>query len=294
MVQRREHALLMAVAISHVVVLASAASASPVSEDAPLGPRAMALGEALRGAATGSLATSLNPAGIGLTRAYVIEGILAATPGADAKAAAVSICDSVTARVGACIYYDFFRNEPSSGKRRTHEAGIALALPFSESFHVGITQKYVHLTGPEGEGGKKGYLLDAGLVMRAGSMLNLALVGYNLVGSDERYYPLGVGGGISVFPGAKWMISADGQWDLDGETGRYGAGLEYFVASSSEQGIPLRLGVIYDEKGSATHVTGGVGFVTSRVALDLAARRQVDGGSDFSLQVGLRMFLPNS
>src|SRR5262249_30094710 len=108
--------------------------------------RAIAMGGALGAAAPGSLATSLNPAGIVLTRSYVLEGSYGYRPEDHANIEAVSICDSVTTRVGACLYYDHLSADftlDGQGSRYRHEFGLTLAVPLAEGLSIGVTHKYV-------------------------------------------------------------------------------------------------------------------------------------------------------
>src|SRR5688572_16768969 len=70
-----------------------------------LAPRAVGAGEALSAASHGSISRTLNPAGVGLSRAYVIEGTFGFRASDDARIGSASICDS-TRRVAMCLSYD--------------------------------------------------------------------------------------------------------------------------------------------------------------------------------------------
>ena len=86
----------------------------------------------------------------------------------------------------------------------------------------------------------------------------------------------------------------DARWNLstDGDTGRYGGGLEYFVATADRQtGYPLRAGAVHDVV-AGTYVTGGLGIITVKYALDVGVRKQVRDGDDLQLGVALRVFGP--
>jgi hypothetical protein len=126
--------------------------------------------------------------------------------------------------------------------------------------------------------------------------VNVAFVGYNLIGDDEDQFPRGLGTGLAIYPSPKLMLSVDGRWNLENDTGRYGGGAELFLAPSQAQhGYPIRVGYVYDELGSKHYVTGGLGYVTPKVALDVGVRKQVSDGdsSELMLQFGLRLFMPN-
>ena len=114
------------------------------AEGDAINARAIGVGESLRAAASGSLATTLNPAGLSLSRSYVIEGGYGYRHEDKSHIQNVSICDSVTTRVGACLYYTHLSADPSEeGDRTLHEVGLTTSVPLGTSLVIGITQKYV-------------------------------------------------------------------------------------------------------------------------------------------------------
>ena len=80
-----------------------------------------------------------------------------------------------------------------------------------------------------------------------------------------------------------------------------GLGRAVALASARARATVVLLGpkqanleAVYDEIGAAHYVTGGLGYITPRVGIDLGARKQVGGdGDELMVQLGLRMFLPN-
>jgi hypothetical protein len=265
-----------------------------------LGPRSVGVGEALRAAAVGSLATTLNPAGVSLARSYVIEGDYMYRPDDHANVQVISLCDSVTARVGACLYYDHLSIAPDDsagdGQRYMHQFGISVSMPVGESFLLGITQRYVSYTDTLVDANShSGYGLDAGMILRLGSSFNLAAVGYNLIGNDQAQFARALGAGLALNLSSKLLIAADGRWNLESGDGRYGGGLEYFFAGGdAQQGFPVRAGYVYDAATAAHYITGGLGFITPRVGIDVGVRKQVQNGDELMLQFSLRLFMPSS
>ena len=122
-------------------------------------------------------------------------------------------------------------------------------------------------------------------------MFNLALVGYNLVGKDETLFPLAIGTGAAfVLP--QMVIAADARWDSERDTWRYGGGAEYLLGiQGGQMGLPLRVGYLYDDGTGAQYMTGGLGYVTPKLAIEAGARRQIDGGKETLLQFGLKFFV---
>lgn len=292
------------VIVSVMVLLPVSARADADSLTDSLGPRALGLGEALRASAVGSSATIMNPAGAALVRGnYVLEGTYGFGPEDDATSAAISVCDSTT-RVPACLYYNYFSAAPPmNGERSLHEIGLTTAFPLGDKLLIGTTSKYIdyeetvtEAVMPADHSRDGDFLVDGGLIIRASQALNLALVGYNIVGHDKDNFPRAIGTGAAFYATPKLMFAADARWNLDadGSPGRYGAGAELFLVSQGGQaGFPLRGGYVYDDATGASYVGGGGGYVTPRVAVDVGIRKQVSEGDELMVQLGLRLFMPN-
>jgi hypothetical protein len=282
-----------------VALCAGAAEVRADMLNESLGPRAVGAGEALSAAAYGSVAKSLNPAGVGLSKAYVVEGSYGFRPEDDAKIASVSICDS-TRRVSACLSYDFVTASPTEGERTLHVVSLATAFPLSDKVILGVTNRYIRYSesGSEAmpvDNSRDGdWAADAGLVLRLSPMFNVAVVAHNLLGADEDQFPRSIGGGVAFFATPNLLIGADGRYATEMEYGRYSGGAEYFFSGSDgQQGFPIRLGYVYDDRFGAQFVTGGLGYVTQKFAIDAGVRKQVVEGDELTVQLGVRLFLPH-
>ncbi len=266
-----------------------------------LTPRSLGMGDSLRASASGSLATTLNPAGVALTRTYVLEGGYGYRAADHSNIQAVSLCDSVTSRVAACLAYDHLSSDLTTdgqGDRSRHEVGLTTATPLGDSLAFGVTWRYVSYNENPPPSmtahSHDGFLLDAGLTYRLLPTLNLGVVGYNLVGADDDAYARALGFGMAFNLTPSLLVAADGRYDFGRDTGRYGGGAEYLFSGDGSQGVPVRVGYLYDAGLKASYVTGGLGFITQRLAVDIGARGQVDGpGNELMLQAGLRIFFPN-
>ena len=117
-----------------VAVLSMLFISGPARADVDaMSPRATGVGESLRAAATGSLATTINPAGLALARSYVLEASYGYRATDHAHIQTASVCDSVTTRVAACLSYVHLSADPSvPGDFSLHEGGLTLAV-------IGIT-----------------------------------------------------------------------------------------------------------------------------------------------------------
>lgn len=288
------------------VALALASAAPEAAADANslndnLGPREIAIGESMRADSRGALATRLNPAGLSLDTKLVFEGSFGFRRGDDAYAANVSACDS-TVPIPGCFYYKYFTAEPELGgsimKRRAHEFGSVLARRLTPRLSIGFTGKYFDYDSTmTGEEDSSGFSWDAGLILNAAPKLNVAFVGYNLFGDDSPQYPRAVAAGFTARMSQTLVFGADALWDLDApdgaKTGRFGGGAEYILTSGNGQSAyPLRVGGVFDRQVDSGYITGGVGFGTVKLGLDIGARKQVSGGDELMIQASLRLFGP--
>jgi hypothetical protein len=287
------------VAMAFVAAAGAAGEARAEMANEALAPRAIGVGEALTAASHGSIAHILNPAGVGLSRAYVIEGTFGFRGADDARIGSASICDS-TRRVGACLSYDYVTAAPvPDGDRTLHMVSLTTSAPISPRLLVGVTTRYIHYTEtgalamPTDDSRSSDFATDIGMLLRLSDNLNLAAVGYNVLGKDQDQFPLAVGGGLAMFVTPQLLLAADARYLIDLENGRYGGGVEYFLTGEQgQQGYPIRAGYVYDDALGASYVTAGLGYVTQKIGLDVGARRQVSEGDELTIQFGLRLFMP--
>lgn len=288
------------VVVALLSLVAGGARAQSLTE--ALSPRSVGMGESLRAAATGALAPLLNPAGVALTKSYVFEGFYGFRPEDKSHVEAVSLCDSVTTSVAACLSYDHLSASPEyvlgTGDRSSHRFALTTAVPISDAIFLGITQKYViysetMMLSPVVEVEKKGYLVDAGLTVKLMDTLNLGVAGYNLIGADDAAYARALGGGLAWNILPTLLAAFDARYNFVTDTTRLGGGMELFWKSSEEAGVPLRFGYVCDSLGNVSALTGGLGFVSSRVGIDLSLRKAVANGDELMMQASLRLFFPN-
>ena len=289
-------------------VLAAAAWPGVASADSltdTLNVRAVGQGEAVRASGSGATAIGTNPAGIALTRQYSLEGTYGYRGEDSSTVAGAAVCDSMTNRVAACLHYSYFDAQPDGGERSLHDIGLTVAYPLGDRLMLGQTTRYIDYseTGtaalPDDHSRDGSLTSDLGLVLRLADEFSLAGVVYHLFGHDDDNFPRGVGTGMSLVLGDMVNIGADAVWNLDHpdgqKTGRYSTGAEVFISGQGgEQGYALRAGYVYDRAQKDQYVTGGLGFVTPRIGLDVGLRKQVGGdiGDELLFEVGLRLFMP--
>lgn len=278
------------------LLAAAAAPAAADSLDDALGPRELATGEARRGEVSGAQGATLNPAGLPLSRELTFEGSYGYRSTDAASLVAIAACDSTNVAPG-CFYYRYAGGDTADGRhQRTHAAGLTLSRVVNARAMIGLGARYINDAGAlaDGSADVKGFNWDAGATLRLTDTLNLAVIGYNLWGTENVRIARTVGGGVSFRPSPAVLAVFDARWNLstDGETGRYGGGLEYFVSTAGGQtGYPVRAGAVHDVV-AGTYLTGGLGMITVKFALDVGVRKQIRDGDDLQLGVALRVFGP--
>lgn len=288
-------------ALAAGLLLAPAVTVADTIDD-QLGPRALALGDSMRGDSRGALSITLNPSGLPGNEELVFEGSYGYRFTDGASSVTVSGCDS-TGKVPGCFYYRYLGASPEFGgaefKRRAHDGGASLALRLSERLFVGTNIKFFdYNSNVADEGDTSGVTFDAGITLNLMRQLRVGAVSNHLFGSSSPQYPRTLGVGVVVSPLPTLNIAVDAVWRLqrpDGEsTGRYGGGVEWFLSSTDRQsGYPLRAGAVHDVKTGGTYLSGGLGFMSTKVGVDIGVRRQIAGdGSETVLQASLRVYGP--
>jgi len=290
---------LLLLSVSWAVALPGAARADSLADQ--LGPREIAVGEALRGGATGAAGVDLNPSGVGLNRELVFEGGYGYRAADSASLVGVSACDSTNAMPG-CFFYGYAGASPTQDgmtlHRTTHVAGLALSRALVPRILIGATAKYYHFNSSmPGESDTSGTTFDLGATVRLTDLFNLGLSAQNLwATSSTPQFPRALGGGLYANLASTLALSFDARWKLDGDdrSARYGGGGELFLHTNGGQnGIPLRAGVVHDDAGAgATYVSAGLGFAAISWGIDVAGRRQVDGGDETLILASMRFYGP--
>ncbi|MGE5186179.1 MAG: hypothetical protein ACM31C_29190 [Acidobacteriota bacterium] len=288
--------------VSACVILAGAligtAHADGDSLDDLLGPREIAVGDAMRAGATGASAIALNPADLPLSRDVVFEGGYGYRLSDQASLVGVSACDTTAAYPG-CFYYDYAGTNPDLGgmsmHTHTHVGGTALAYPITPRVFLGLGAKYYHFDSDvPAMPSSSGFSFDVGTTLRLTDLVNVGVAGYNLFGNDNVEFPRAVGGGVLARPISILALSFDSRWRLDGPSGaRYGGGAELFVRTSNGQtGFPIRAGAMRDNALGATYISGGLGIAAMKYGFDIAARRAISGIDETMFIASMRFYGP--
>lgn len=260
--------------------------------------RSLAMGGALRALGNGTTSIFLNPANMPLTRLYHIEAGGQFTVEATRALGTATAVDSITSstRVSGGASFTAGIVDPKGLDRVYTDFRSAVAYPFGDRFFLGGSFRYLRMvqdgfgilddvTGkkysPVSGGLVKGagqrnpfvdsFTFDVGATVRIGESFNISVVGQNLTHPGHSLLPTTFGGGIGI--GTKdFSIEVDGLADFDSwskTTARLMAGGEYLVANK----YPLRLGYRYDQGANVHSISGGLGYITTEMGLELAVRR---------------------
>jgi hypothetical protein len=276
--------------------LASAHATTPPDP----GTRALGTGGALRGAATGDSALTLNPSGMSLMRAYVIEGAYSYDhiAGGGSNLGRVSIVDSTSGfNIAGGVYYNYLDDETVTPHRSGHEGGVALSFPIGEHFFLGGMAKYLRLSndGPRPAGVPSrvsGFTFDAGLTIKPVNAISIGLAAQNLVDLHTSRAPRMFGGGIAVGATSDLLFALDAAVDTTTAGHKVWSvmgGGEYLVLKR----FALRAGGGHRGLTKAGYLSAGFSLIAQFGALDFGFQQDLSGSpKETFIGASARLFLP--
>ena len=300
--------------IAVIIMVALAAWSPSAAADEIVGVRALGMGGALRAAPTGSAAVLLNPAGMSLTRTYVVEGDYEYRVRRDGHAAHVGVVDSITSKVVAAgLYYNFFYSrpevfEPTMQKKiklakQGHQAGLAISVPLGSHLILGANGRYQYFKtvsqrrDPD-TGERQDYTvetintagIDVGAIARITDYLNLAVVGTNLIPTDSMEAPLQLATGVAFRYGKYLLADVDVVLDFEVPERKKMVNVHGGVEGFFADHFAVRAGTLYRSYWDAVYVSGGFGYLNPKVAVEAAFSQQVQGGIETQFGFSLRVF----
>jgi hypothetical protein len=265
------------------------------------GTRALGLAGALRGAATGDSALTLNPSGMSLMRAYVIEAAYAhdSVGSSDANLGRLSIVDSTSGfNIAGGIYYQYLGQDLGGGIDRSgHEGGAALSLPLGEHLFVGGLVKYLRLQTVGVAAMSRGFTFDAGITVKPVGAVTIGIVGQNLIDKHNDRVPRTVGGGVTVGATSDFLLTFDAVYDFttkrdlggSGKVWTFMGGAEYLFAKR----FALRAGGGRRGVSEKGYIAGGASYIAQIGALDFGFQQDLGGSAkETFIGASARLFLP--
>jgi hypothetical protein len=264
-----------------------------------VGPRTLAL-QAGVGNATGTEALFLNPAAIAARKRYTVDTFYLSDRRPRLTGSArqqddlgLAVVDSISTPVAAGLgYVRSFKGLETGTLFR-----LALGGQLSQGLFAGVQGNYFDLRGTERVAST--FNADAGLLYQVTSRVSVGVAAYNLISNDHRMLmPRSYGVGIAAGSDTSLQLVADWRVDLDRRKSasggsktshRYGAGVEYLWSGA----VPLRVGYQVDETLDTRWWAAGIGYVTSRLALDLGYRQSTTDARARTFELAVRVFVPN-
>jgi hypothetical protein len=269
-----------------------------------LSTRALGMGGALRGAATGDAGPMLNPSGMGLARNYALEARYQLSQNDTSHRPHFSIVDSTSAyRIAGGLYYTYLSEKPGALKRSGHEAGASLAIPFGSMVFLGGQLKYLRLAtesqvapamGPDAASNKlSDYTFDVGITVRPAAQLSLGAVAYNVKDLKDKVAPFGAGLGVSFAPLPVLTMTFDTVFDFTTYDDSKGTQTSVMggVEFMTDNGVALRAGGGKSSLRQAAYVTAGASALSEMGAVDIGFSRDISGDSKYTvLALSVRLF----
>lgn len=272
-----------------------------------VGPRTLAL-QAGIGAASGTEALFVNPAALAAQRRYTVDAMYLTdrrSGDLDSKAKrqdwlASSVVDNSSTSVAAGFAYA----RAWKGLETGTVLRLGLAGSLTDGLMLGVQGNYVDLRGADRV--KTTINMDAGVLYRVTKSISLGAAGYNLISSKHHeLLPRGFGAGFTWGWGSSLQIMGDWRVDLDRQqceypagvcertgkkkTNRYGLGAEYLF----DNAVPVRAGFEIDDTSKTKWWSAGVGYVSTRAAVDLGYRQSLSNSNARTIGIAVRVFVPS-
>lgn len=268
-------------------------------------PRMTALGGATRGTANSLSALYSNPANLAASQVYHVGAFGQIYPEARRQSYGGAIVDSLISSTGLAggLGGVWTMQDPDGIRREWMDLRFALGLPLGDVFLLGLTGKYVTLqqngNGPLGasqaSGGLRGtniiqtVTFDAGATLRPTKEFFIALTGQNLSNPETTLLPLMGGLGIG-YATPDFGISGDAVLEsrtYEKTRVRANVGGEVLLADR----IAVRGGYRYDQGLESHALSGGLGYVDPRYAIDASLRHGVSGPGYWAVVFGFTVHI---
>jgi hypothetical protein len=271
-------------------------------------PRITATNGATRALSSATEALFDNPANMSTSRIYHLSALAQIWPESGRQSYGAAAVDSVgsSSRLAGGVGATYNTQDTDGIDRRWTDIRFAMSYPFSDTFYMGIAGRYLMLSqngdGPLGtslaSGGLSGQKIvrnvafDAGATFKPTDGLALSIVGSNLNNPGNGFQPTSIAGGIG-FGKEEFSLEGDVLADFssyDKTTTRAMAGGELLLGDH----FPLRAGYRYDDGAKSHSISGGLGYIDTMFAAEIAVRRVVSGDAATAIVFGFTYHLDSS
>lgn len=271
-------------------------------------PRITATNGATRALSSSTEALFDNPANMSVSRVYHLTALAQIWPESGRQSYGAAAVDSIgsSSRLAGGVGATYNTQDTDGINRRWTDIRFAMSYPFSDQFYMGVAGRYLMLSqngdGPLGtslassglSGDKivRNITFDAGATFKPTDGLSLSLVGMNLNNPGNGFQPTAVAGGIG-FGKDLYSIEGDVLADFtsyDKTTARVMAGGEVLLGDH----FPLRGGYRYDDGAKSHSISGGLGYVDTTFAAEIAVRRVVSGDAVTAIVFGFTYHLDST
>ncbi|MBN2343628.1 MAG: hypothetical protein JXX29_19355 [Deltaproteobacteria bacterium] len=269
--------------------------------------RMLAMAGALRASSSNTSAVYLNPAAMSMAKVYHINLKYQYT-GLDAlHNGGVVLMDSVTSQTFAGgVSFDYVRSAKEYTDFESIDGKLAVSATIRDIFFFGTTVRYLRTAydvessslGPNYTPAlprndtvqAKGFTFDAGMALKAGDIISIGVVGYNLSNTGSVYAPLQLGGGVSALIKNMWLIEVDAVTDFtsyDETSLELQLGTEFIL----KQQFSFRGGFGHDFHFDVNSYGLGFGFTGKRLAVDLGFKQDIEFPKRVRIALGFRIFI---
>ena len=269
--------------------------------------RMLAMGGALRASSSNTSAVYLNPAAMGMAKVYHLNVKYQYTGLDQLHNGGIVLMDSVTHRIfSGGVSLDYLRSSKDETDFKSWDGRLAGSLNIQDVFFIGITGRYLK-TSHDVESSSRGpnvlpafprndtvqasgVTMDAGLAAKAGDMVTLGLVAYNITDTGTVYAPFQLGGGVGLQIKNIWLIEVDAIADFSSYNDlamEVQLGTEIIL----KRQFSLRGGYGREFHFKVNSYSLGFGYTASRFAIDLGFRQDIEYLKRFRIGLGFRIFI---
>ncbi|MBM4394691.1 MAG: hypothetical protein FJ087_03260 [Deltaproteobacteria bacterium] len=256
--------------------------------------RALGVGDAVQAIGLGTAGLYFNPATLSQIQQYAIDAGYGYDHQRGVHNAHVSISDSQTnPEFAGGVGYTYFRSDRVAASFQGHDVRAALSAMFGSeavSFGFGAGFRYLKVSGDLASDSVSAPTLDLGALLGVADKFWLGIAGQNLITFSSAHAPrtLGIGAGATVS-----IVNIGSGVVLDFETkdetlASPAGGIEVVVMNA----LAIRSGFTWDRGTGQKRMTGGLGYISQFVGVDLGYGHDVTNRDNWLLQSSIRVFLP--